>query len=346
MRMDKIHLLSLSISQLNELIQLIGEPAYRSKQIWQAVYCQKSSAIQEMTALSSSLRVKLEETCTLSVLQPSAEARSTDKQTVKQLFITPDGNKLETVWMKYNERDTLCISTQSGCAMGCTFCATGQMGFSRNLTAGEIVEQILFFERKLNLIERKVTNIVFMGMGEPFHNYEEVMKAIQILGDGNGYNLGSRRMTISTVGLIPQIKRFSAERSQVNLAISLHAIDDPTRSKMMPVNRKYPIDDLLAACKEYVDNTHRRISFEWALIEGVNDDIATAKKLAIRLKGILCHVNLIQLNPTRYFAGRGSNKTRALEFMHTLQEAGIPVSIRLRRGIDINAGCGQLASSQ
>jgi 23S rRNA (adenine2503-C2)-methyltransferase len=344
--MDKIHLLSLSISQLNELIQLIGEPAYRSKQIWQAVYCQKSSAIQEMTALSSSLRVKLEETCTLSVLQPSAEARSTDKQTVKQLFITPDGNKLETVWMKYNERDTLCISTQSGCAMGCTFCATGQMGFSRNLTAGEIVEQILFFERKLNLIERKVTNIVFMGMGEPFHNYEEVMKAIQILGDGNGYNLGSRRMTISTVGLIPQIKRFSAERSQVNLAISLHAIDDPTRSKMMPVNRKYPIDDLLAACKEYVDNTHRRISFEWALIEGVNDDIATAKKLAIRLKGILCHVNLIQLNPTRYFAGRGSNKTRALEFMHTLQEAGIPVSIRLRRGIDINAGCGQLASSQ
>ncbi len=344
--MDKIHLLSLSISQLNEMIQLIGEPAYRSKQIWQAVYCQKSSAIQEMTALSSSLRVKLEETCTLSVLQPSAEARSTDKQTVKQLFITPDGNKLETVWMKYNERDTLCISTQSGCAMGCTFCATGQMGFSRNLTAGEIVEQVLFFERKLNIIERKVTNIVFMGMGEPFHNYEEVMKAIQILGDETGYNLGSRRMTISTVGLIPQIKRFSAERSQVNLAISLHAIDDPTRSKMMPVNRKYPIDDLLAACKEYVDNTHRRISFEWALIEGVNDDIATAKKLAIRLKGILCHVNLIQLNPTRYFAVRGSNKTRALEFMHTLQEAGIPVSIRLRRGIDINAGCGQLASSQ
>jgi len=343
--MNKIHLLTLSYSQLCEMIQSIGEPAYRSKQIWQAIYCQKTTSIEYMTALSSSMRNKLEETCTLTALLPMAKAKSTDQQTTKQLFITHEGNKLETVWMKYNERDTLCISTQSGCAMGCTFCATGQMGFFRNLTAGEIVEQVLFYERILNIEGRKVTNIVFMGMGEPFHNYDEVMKAIHILGDETGYNLGSRRMTISTVGLVPQIKRFSAEKSQVNLAISLHAIDDITRSKMMPINRKYPIDDLLAACKDYVANTHRRISFEWALIEGLNDDVATAKKLAIRLKGILCHVNLIQLNPTRLFTGRGSNRTRALEFMHALQEAGIPVSIRLRRGIDINAGCGQLASS-
>jgi 23S rRNA (adenine2503-C2)-methyltransferase len=343
---DKVHLLALDREQLSQEVLAMGEPAYRANQVWQAIYCQKVTAIGEITTLPAAFRQRIDAAYLLNTLQPAVTVKSSDHQTEKQLFVTPDGRKLETVWMKYTDRDTLCISTQSGCAMGCVFCATGQMGFSRNLTAGEIVEQVLFYERQLNLIGRKVTNIVFMGMGEPFHNYDEVMKAIRTLNDAAGYNFGARRMTISTVGIIPQILRFAQEQSQVNLAVSLHAVDDESRSKMMPVNRKYPIDELLAACREYVDTTHRRISFEWALIEEINDDAATARKLAVKLKGLLCHVNLIQLNPTRQFSGRGSNRDRAQDFMQVLQKAGIPVSIRLRRGIDINAGCGQLASSE
>lgn len=242
-----------------------------------------------------------------------------------------------------NPRHTLCISTQAGCAMGCVFCATGQMGFKRHLSSGEIVAQVLYYARLLKRENQSVTNIVLMGMGEPFHNYENTMAAIDRLNDSQGYNLGARRFTISTVGLVPQIKRFADEHRQVNLAISLHAADDDERLAIMPVNKKYNIEEVIEACKYYVHKTHRRVTFEWALIHGVNDTPEVAKKLAARLKGLLCHVNAIPLNPTTGYAGQAASRERATQFKVALEQAGVPCTIRMRRGIDIQAGCGQLA---
>jgi 23S rRNA (adenine2503-C2)-methyltransferase len=227
--------------------------------------------------------------------------------------------------------------------MGCVFCATGQMGFKRHLSSGEIIEQVMYFARELKINDEKVTNIVMMGMGEPFHNYDATMTAINRLSDSNGLGLGARRFTVSTVGLVPMIKRFADENRQTNLAISLHAVDDNERSQLMPVNKKYPIHDVIEACKYYVQKTNRRITFEWALIAGENDSEKTAQQLANLLKGLLCHVNAIPLNPTNQFLYQASNKDQTLKFQKVLEKNGIPCTIRLRRGIDINAGCGQLA---
>jgi len=245
--------------------------------------------------------------------------------------------------MQYRKRRTLCISTQSGCAMGCKFCATGQMGFLRNLETGEIVEQVLYYARQLKTRGERVTNVVFMGMGEPFHNYNNVMDAIDRLNDPDGMNLGARRFTISTVGLVPGILRFAKEERQVNLAVSLHAADDNLRSSLMPVNKKYPIGELMAAIHDYIDTTKRRVTFEWALIQGVNDTPEQAKKLTALMKGTMAHINLIPLNPTVEFNGKATTKKQGQEFQEILENAGIPSTIRLRRGIDIQAGCGQLA---
>ncbi len=333
------------LSQIEQDLIASGEAGFRAKQIWQGIYHSQVEAFSEISNLPIKLREKLISTYKYSSLEKLHELHSRDKQTTKYLFDTSDNNKIETVIMRYNTRNTLCISTQSGCAMGCVFCATGQMGYYRNLSPGEIVEQILFCSRTLNAQGKTVTNIVFMGMGEPFHNYDSTLKAIDILGDKNGYNFGARRMTISTVGLVPQIIRFADEKRQVNLAVSLHSVDNIARSKMMPINKKYPVEELLSACDYYVQQTHRRVSFEWALIEGINDDVVTARALSKKLHSMLCHVNLIQLNPTNKFAGTGSSSDTAIKFKETLESAGIQTSIRLKRGIDINAGCGQLAST-
>ncbi len=259
--------------------------------------------------------------------------------------------------------------------MGCVFCATGQMGFKRHLSSGEIVAQVMYYARMLNEEAMRrtipnrtapsesqsrlngssstgkcdalagVTNIVLMGMGEPFHNYDNTMAAIDRLNDPDGYNFGARRFTISTVGLVPQIKRFADEKRQVNLAISLHAAEDDLRLSMMPVNKKYNIEEILDACRYYVNQTGRRVTFEWALINGVNDTPEEARKLAARLKGLLCHVNAIPLNPTRGYKGQATTRESARRFKESLEQAGIPCTIRMRRGIDIQAGCGQLASA-
>ena len=242
-------------------------------------------------------------------------------------------------------RRTLCISTQAGCAMGCVFCATGQMGFKRHLVSGEIIAQVMYYARMLRQENENVTNIVFMGMGEPFHNYANTMAAIDRLNHPEGYNFGARRFTISTVGLVPMIRRFADEKRQVNLAISLHAADDESRVSMLPINRKYKIEEVLDACRYYVSKTGRRVTFEWALINGVNDTTEVARKLASRLKGLLCHVNAIPLNPTLGYEGRPTDLQRAALFKATLEQAGIPCTIRMRRGIDIQAGCGQLAGA-
>ncbi len=340
----------LSLDQLTSLLNEWNEPAYRAKQIWQGLYQHFYDSPEQFTSLPKSLREKLAQNLTFSPLKPRLYLDSSDGQTRKTLFELHDGQVIEAVLMRYDPdtftgrtRRTLCISTQAGCAMGCVFCATGQMGFKRHLSSGEIVAQVMYYARMLNEQNEVVTNVVLMGMGEPFHNYNNTMAAIDRLNHPEGYNFGARRFTISTVGLVPMIRRFADEKRQVNLAISLHAADDESRASMLPINKKYKIDQVIDACRYYVAQTGRRVTFEWALIHGVNDTPEVARKLAVRLKGLLCHVNAIPLNPTAGYEGRATDRQRAALFKETLEQAGIPCTIRMRRGIDIQAGCGQLA---
>lgn len=370
----------LDLPSLESLLKEWNEPAYRAKQIWQGLYHHLYSTPDQFTNLPKPLQSKLAAEFTFMPFTIRTYLDSFDKSTRKTLFQLPDGNLIESVLMRYGDpaddpeahnthsvkrnhgsritshadndisqrhkrRRTLCISTQAGCAMGCVFCATGQQGFKRNLTSGEIVAQVMYYAQMLKEKEEAVTNVVFMGMGEPFHNYENTMSAIDRLNDPYGFKFGARRLTISTVGLAPQIRRFADEGRQVNLAISLHAADDEERLAIMPVNKRYKIGDVIDACKYYIEKTHRRVTFEWALISGVNDTPEVAKKLAARLKGLLCHVNAIPLNPTQGFDGQATDRERAQIFKETLEAAGIPCTIRMRRGIDINAGCGQLAGA-
>jgi len=353
----------LDFSGLTDVFKGWNEAAYRSRQVWDGLYKHFYNSPDQFTNLSRSLRERLGKQFTFSGLNVRTYMDSSDGFTRKTLFELPDGNLIEAVLMRYGDpaddpraaslspsregekRRTLCISTQAGCGMGCVFCATGQMGFKRHLTSGEIVAQVMYYARMLKNENESVTNIVFMGMGEPFHNYDHTMSAIDRLNDPDGYNFGARRFTISTVGLVPQIRRFADEKRQVNLAISLHEVDDEKRLQIMPVNRRYGIDDVLDACRYYIEKTNRRVTFEWALINGINDSAETALKLAARLTGLMCHVNAIPLNPTAGYAGRSTSRQRARIFKETLEHAGIPCTIRIRRGIDIGAGCGQLAGS-
>lgn len=339
----------LGFDELVRHIEGWRQPRYRAKQIWQGLYHQLLDHPSQFTSLPSEIRNRLAAEYNIGHLTPGEMLVSEDKETRKTLFWLPDGQAIEAVLMRYSQRRTLCISTQAGCAMGCVFCATGQMGFRRHLTSGEIIEQVLFYARQLRNSEEQVTNIVIMGMGEPFHNYDATLQAIDRLNHPEGFNFGARRFTISTVGLVPMINRFANENRQVNLAISLHAADDDLRSSMLPINNKYPINILLQSCLDYVDKTHRRISFEWALIKDINDTPEQANHLAHLLQPFrrgpvaLCHVNVIPLNPTVGYAGEATTHQRARSFQAILKEHGIPCTIRLRRGIDIQAGCGQLA---
>jgi 23S rRNA (adenine2503-C2)-methyltransferase len=343
--MDAPLVYDLDLPALTELILSWDEPSYRAKQIWQGLYQHFWNAPEQFTSLPKSLREKLAVNLRWDILNPGLKLASSDKQTIKTLFKLHDGKVIEAVLMRYDRRRTLCISTQAGCAMGCVFCATGQMGFKRHLSSGEIVAQVMYYARLLNEQNERVTNIVLMGMGEPFHNYDNTMAAIDRLNDADGYAFGARRFTISTVGLVPSIRRFADETRQVNLAVSLHAADDETRGDMMPVNKKYPIAEVIEACRYYVTKTGRRITFEWALIHKINDTPETARRLASLLKGLNCHVNAIPLNPTTGYHGKATDRQRAEIFKETLEQAGVPCTIRMRRGIDIAAGCGQLVGS-
>jgi 23S rRNA (adenine2503-C2)-methyltransferase len=333
----------LSLPQLTQHLDAWGEPKYRAAQIWQAVYRDLAASPAEITTLPRPLREKLSAEFTFGSLTPKATAHSSDGQTRKILFGLPDGKSIEAVLMGYEKRRTTCISTQAGCAMGCVFCATGQMGLRRHLRAGEIVEQVLWFARELRAKDDRLTNVVVMGMGEPFHNYDATMAAVDILTDPEGFNFGARRVTLSTVGLAPMIERFAEERRQVNLAVSLHAATDDLRSELLPINKKYPLAVLFDAVRKYYATTRRRVTFEWALIQGKNDAVEQARTLADLAQGLPCHVNVIPLNPTRDYAGRASTRERAAAFKAALESRGITCTIRVRRGIDINAGCGQLA---
>jgi 23S rRNA (adenine2503-C2)-methyltransferase len=337
-------LLDLDPNTVKSLLTSWEEPAFRFHQIWQGIYQQYWEKPADFTQLPKTLREQLEKSLLFSRLRPVRTLSSSDGNTEKILFELYNLPGIETVLMHYEERNTVCVSTQVGCAMGCTFCATGQMGFFKNLTSGEIIEQVLYISRLLQKEGQKLTNIVFMGMGEPFQNYAQVMSAIDRLNDSQGFNFGERRMTISTVGIIPMIDRFAQEKRQVNLAISLHAANDKTRSELLPINKQYPIKPLLKSCWNYVEHTGRRISFEWALIDRINDGVEDARQLVKLLKGQLAHVNIIPLNPSRGYPAGGSEKKRMIRFCQELKAENISYTVRLGRGMDIQAGCGQLAT--
>jgi len=334
----------LSYPDLEHQLAAMGEPAFRAKQIWVALYQNLISDIQEVTTLPKELRDKLCDVFSFSELASIKALESKDGLTHKTLFKLGDGALIEAVLMKYDQRRTLCISSQSGCQLGCVFCATGQMGFTRNLTSGEIVAQVLYYVQRLAAQGERVTNVVMMGMGEPFLNYEHVMAAIDRLNDPEGLGLGARRITISTVGIVPKIKQFADAGSQVNLAISLHTVDDALRTQLMPINKQFPVKSILDACRDYVDKTNRRVTFEYALIEGVNDSKKDAELLAQRIRGLLCHVNLIRLNPTAGYDKHGTTSDHVTAFCDVLEAHHIPCTVRLGRGVEISAGCGQLAA--
>lgn len=329
---------------LRDLLASWGEPSFRAKQVWHWVYRSLARDFENMGNLPLALRARLAEQFHLEPLSTAAETTSTDGETTKLLFQLSDGQTIETVLMRYERRHTVCISTQVGCAVGCPFCATGQSGFTRNLTTGEIVAQVLYAARVFRDEGTALSNVVAMGMGEPLANYNATLTAIHRLMDEQGLNLGVRRFTVSTVGLVPGIRRLSAEGLAVNLAVSLHAPNDALRDELVPMNRRYPLGQLIPACHEYVDRTGRRITFEYALMDQVNDLLEQAHQLADVVRGLRCHVNLIPLNPTAASPYKASSPARVHAFHEVLKRRRVPTTVRLRRGIGIQAGCGQLRS--
>lgn len=339
---EKIQLYDLTLDEMIRFVTGLGEPTFRARQLWGWLYQRYAGGFEGMTNLPVSLRRQLSETATLDTSTIVAEQLSSDGQTKKILSQLEDGRFTETVLMRYEKRRTLCISTQSGCAMGCVFCATGQMGFYRHLTVGEIIVPVIRFARELSGENERVSNVVMMGMGEPLHNYENTLAAVDRLTDPEGFKLGARRITISSVGLVPAIRRYAEERRQSLLAISLHAATDAERDRLIPINKRWPIAELMDACRYYIEMTGRRITFEWALIAGENDTRDQAQALGKLVGDMLCHVNLIPLNPTSGYSGSPSSREQVSDFQKELARHGVSSTVRVRRGIDIQAGCGQL----
>jgi 23S rRNA (adenine2503-C2)-methyltransferase len=322
---------------------LDGLPRYRVDQVWQGLYEQLATP-EELTTLPRALRAEVALALPLA-LEVVAE-RTTDRgETVKWLWALSDGTQVETVLMHYADRSTVCVSSQAGCAMGCGFCATGQAGFDRHLSAGEIVEQVVRASRRARDDGRRLSNVVFMGMGEPLANYEPTWTAVERLHADMG--LSARHLTVSTVGIVPGIRRLAAEALPVNLAVSLHAADDHLRNELVPINRRYPLSTLMDACAGYLLAKGRRLSFEWALIDGVNDRALDAQRLVERSRSLPlpAHVNLIPLNPTPGYAVRGSPAKRVREFRDELRAGGVNATVRRTRGTEIDAACGQLRAS-
>ena len=332
----------LSRAQLGDL--LADQPAYRVDQVWRGLYVDHAEP-DDITTLPASLRSALADPLR-AALEPVTERASADGATIKWLWSLDDGAQVETVLMHYDDRSTVCVSTQAGCAMACGFCATGQGGFERNLSTGEIVEQVVRAMRRAadGEVPRRVSNIVFMGMGEPLANYDRTIEAVHRIHDDLG--LSARHLTISTVGIVPGIDRLADEPLPVNLAVSLPAADDALRDELVPINRRYPLDALVAACERYLAKHNRRISFEWALIEDVNDRDSDADGLAAIARHLRAHINLIPLNRTAGWPTRGSSPERVRAFTRRLESHGANVTVRSTRGDDIDAACGQLRSSE
>ena len=328
-------------AELAALLDSWREPQYRVAQLFDGLWTQRKP-LDDLTALPKALRGRLADALPLA-LAPVTRSASADASTVKWLWQTNDGAQVETVLMRSADRATVCVSSQAGCAMGCTFCATGQAGFERHLDCGEIVEQVV---RAQHSTSARVSHVVFMGMGEPLANVEPVLAALDRLHDDFG--LSARHLTVSTVGVVPGMRRLAQHRLPVTLAVSLHAPDDDLRATLVPLNRRYPINSVLDAAREYAAIKGRRVTFEYACIAGVNDLPHQAEALARRLTGLRggAHVNLIPLNPTDDFAGRAPDRERINRFAARLAAAGVTVTVRRNRGVDIDAACGQLRARE
>ena len=353
----KLSLYGMSRHEVAELIASLDMPKYRADQLWHWLYSRLASSFDEMTSLSASDRDRLAEVATLGETTLAALTPSSDDTARKSLHRMKDGRTVESVVMHYadpaddpsverndtsGDRHTLCLSTQAGCAMGCVFCATGQMGLERDLSRAECVEQVVLAARSLKDSGARLTNVVFMGMGEPLANWSATWGTVETLTHPDGFGMSPRRLTISTVGIVPGIRRLAASGLPIRLAVSLHAPDDDLRSRLVAVNRTYPLDAILEACREYQREGGRRITFEYVLIDGVNDRPDQASALAGLLNDFNAHVNLIPLNPTAGSPMRPSTPESARLFAQTLRRAGLPATLRMRRGIKIDAGCGQL----
>ncbi|MEN6373043.1 MAG: 23S rRNA (adenine(2503)-C(2))-methyltransferase RlmN [Armatimonadota bacterium] len=331
-----MEVLGATSTELEKLAVELGEPAYRGRQIAEWVYKKNADSFSSMTSLSAAFRGKLESAASLFRSEIIKRSKSRDG-TAKYLLKLSDGQCIESVLLTYEDRVTVCVSTQVGCAAGCVFCATAMSGFIRNLTAGEIVDQVLTLQREAG---QRVTNVVFMGMGEPLLNYDEVLKSIRILNKEVG--IAMRKMTISTVGIIPRIRKLQSEGLQLTLAISLHAPDDNLRRELIPFAERYPLSELIPACKEYAEATGRRVTYEYLLLAGVNDTPAHAERLVALLRGSLANVNLIPYNEV---AGKGYKRPSAAivtAFRQVLEQNGIEVTQRYERGRSVAAACGQL----
>jgi 23S rRNA (adenine2503-C2)-methyltransferase len=351
---DRVNLLEFDLEALAAYCQQLGEKRFRAVQLFRWIHQKGASGFDEMSDLARSLRDKLTERAEIRALKLLTEQASTDG-TVKWLFDVGDGNAIESVFIPEDDRGTLCVSSQAGCAVGCRFCSTGHQGFSRNLATGEIVAQLWHAEHHLRLRlglrpgERAVTNVVMMGMGEPLQNYAALVPALRVMLDDHGYGLSRRRVTVSTSGVVPMIDRLRID-CPVAMAVSLHAPNDSLRDQLVPLNRKYPLDELMGACRRYLEAAPRDfITFEYCMLEGVNDTLEIAQQLvelvhgADRSKRVPCKLNLIPFNPFPQSGLRRSSRERVLAFAKVLQDAGIVTTIRRTRGDDIDAACGQLA---
>ena len=332
---------SLYIEEIEGMLKEMGEPKFRAKQIFSWLHAKKAKTFDEMTNLSKPLREKLGEKFKISNVKILEKLVSSDG-TTKYLFSLDDGNVIESVLMRYSYGNAVCVSTQVGCRMGCGFCASTLNGLERNLEAGEILSQIYEISRD---IDERISSVVLMGSGEPLDNYDNVIRFIRLLNSRDGADIGQRHITLSTCGLAEKIDKLRGENLQITLAISLHAPNDEIRGKTMPVSRKYDMETLFSACRRYSEETKRRITFEYALIRGVNDSAACAKELASKLKGMLCHVNLIPVNDVKEREYVHSSEEQIKSFASILMGRGIETTIRRKLGSDINAACGQLRRS-
>ncbi len=337
----------MNIEELKNVFEELHEPPFRFAQAKRAFYVETLSGWEEVTTFPKKTRDALAARIPWSSLTPVRTQTSTSGDTVKTLFACADGKNIEAVLMRHEDgRNTVCVSCQVGCPMACAFCATGTMGFKRNLTVEEIVDQVMHFARLVKPEDARITNVVFMGMGEPMHTYDTVLAAIRELHDPDGFNLGSRHFTISTCGIVPGILRLADEPMQINLAISLHSAVDETRSKIMPVNRAYPVKKLMAAVDAYAEKTNRKVFFEYVLLDGINDSPEEAQAVAnlLRHNIRLFHVNLIKYHDTQAFTGTAT--ADRMSFMDRLKKFGIPVTHRVTFGEDIDAACGQLVVAE
>lgn len=339
---EKKNLKSYTYNELEALVRNeLGEPSFRAKQIFEWLY-RGVDSFDEMSNLSKSLRERLNAAYIAGNLKIEQKFVSRIDETRRYLLKLEDGNYIESVLMKYHHGYTICVSSQVGCAMGCRFCASTRNGKARNLSAGEIIGQVMTVQKDLG---ERISNIVMMGIGEPLDNYDEVLKFLEIVNHPSGLNIGHRHITLSTCGLVPKIKDLADRQLQITLSVSLHAADDETRSEIMPVNRRYSISQLMEACRYYIKKTNRRISFEYTLISGVNDNSAEAEKLLKLLHGMLCHVNLIPVNPVKETGFKQGSRAKIEKFQRILESGGISATIRREMGADISAACGQLRAS-